>query len=79
MNAVVDGCYNTNHNSTQSAIIYATIYHEKKCINEELVRAGLAIYHDSFIEHNSICLQQIILADKKSKERKNGMYSTDQH
>ena len=79
--AVVDGCYNTNHNSTstQSARIYATIYHEKKCINEELVRAGLAIYHDSFIEHNSICSQQIILADKESREKKNGMHSTDQH
>lgn len=73
--AVVDGCYN----STQGVRIYATIYHEKKCINEELVRAGFAIYHDSFINKNSICSQQIILADKESRENKNGMHSTNQH
>ena len=54
--AVIDGCYNVNTNSTstQEVRIYATIYHGKKCINEELVCAGFAIYHDSFINHNII-------------------------
>lgn len=79
--AVVDGCYNTNPNptSTYGVRVYATIFHDKKCVNEEIVRSGFAVYHDSFIDRSSSHSQQIRQAEKEARDKRNGMHSSNQH
>lgn len=77
--AVIDGCYNSNINNPSNTLgvrVYATIYHEKKCVNEELVRSGFAQYHDSYIDRSSPRSAQIRQADNESREKKNGIHST---
>lgn len=75
----VDGAYSSANTSPefQSSYVreYATIFHNKSCINVDLVKNGLARYHDSYCDRNSHIQSQIKQADQEAKNRQIGLHS----
>ncbi|OHS93335.1 Tudor domain containing protein [Tritrichomonas foetus] len=54
---------------------YATIYCGQKCINEELVAAGFAVYSEPFIGVPSECVDRIKAAEESAKAKQIGLFA----
>ncbi|OHS96671.1 Tudor domain containing protein [Tritrichomonas foetus] len=66
------------HDGSYQARDYATIYNNRKCINEELVRNGLAEYSAPIIGRPSERETQIKQAETEAKAKKLGLFG-DSH